>query len=151
VLGRAGFAIVAVGDALKGLLAVLLARYLGIQEWTMPLVILAVLAGHIWPAQLGFKGGKGVATLIGALLGYNYLIAVLIAGLFLVLFALFRSFTIAGLLALMLAPLGLLLWGQPLVAVAAAGAPVLLVLFAHRENIRKKLQGRAAASSQGAR
>jgi glycerol-3-phosphate acyltransferase PlsY len=151
VLGRAGFAIVAVGDALKGLLAVLFARYLGVQPWIMPLVILAVLAGHIWPVQLGFRGGKGAATLIGALLGYNYLIAALVAGMFLVLFLLFRSFTIAGLLALVLAPLVLLVWGQPLVVVVTVGGPVLLVLFAHRQNIRQKLQGRAAASSQGAR
>jgi glycerol-3-phosphate acyltransferase PlsY len=145
VLGRAGFALVAVGDALKGLLAILFARYLGVDSWGLVLVIVAVLAGHIWPAQLRFKGGKGAATLIGALVGYNYLIAVLIAGLFLILFALFRSFTVAGLLALLLAPLALIVFGQPLVAVAATAAPVLLVLLAHRENIREKLQGRAAS------
>src|SRR5947207_7623420 len=55
VLGRPGFAIVAVGDALKGLLAVLLARYLGVSGWALAAVLAAVLAGHIWPAQLGFK------------------------------------------------------------------------------------------------
>src|SRR5436190_20716417 len=49
VLGRAGFAIVAIGDALKGLLAVLIARYLGVGEWIGALVMLAVLAGQFWP------------------------------------------------------------------------------------------------------
>jgi len=146
VLGRVGFAIVAVGDALKGLLAVLFAHYLGVDEWAMALVMLAVLAGHIWPAQLGFRGGKGAATFIGALAGYNVMIALLTVGFFVLLFVLLRSFTLAGLLALVLTPFALLLLGQPQVDIVAVAAPVLLVIFAHRENLRTKLQGRAGAS-----
>lgn len=143
VLGRAGFAIVAAVDALKGLLAVLFARYLGVDEWTMLLVVLAVLAGHIWPVQLNFKGGKGAATFIGALAGYNVMIALLTVGVFLFLFVILRSFTLAGLLALVLAPFEMLLLGQPSVAIIVVALPVLLVIFAHRENLRTKLQGRA--------
>ena len=146
VLGRVGFAIVAVVDALKGLLTVLFARYLGVGEWTMALVILAVLAGHIWPAQLGFKGGKGAATFIGALAGYNVTIALLTVGFFVLLFVFLRSFTLAGLLALVLTPFAQLLLGQPLVDIVAVAAPMLLVIFVHRENLRTKLQGRAGAS-----
>jgi glycerol-3-phosphate acyltransferase PlsY len=146
VLGRAGFVIVAVVDALKGLLAVLFARYLGVGEWAMMLVILAVLAGHIWPAQLGFKGGKGAATFIGALAGYNVMIALLTVGVFVLLFVILRSFTLAGLLALVLAPFEMLLLGQPQVAIISVAVPVLVVIYAHRENLRTKLQGRAGVS-----
>jgi acyl phosphate:glycerol-3-phosphate acyltransferase len=146
VLGRFGFVIVAVGDALKGLLAVLFARALGVGEWTMALVVLAVLVGHIWPAQLGFKGGKGAATFIGALAGYNVTIALLTAGVFVLLFVLLRSFTLAGLLALVLTPVGMFLLGKPRFEIIAVAVPVLLVIFAHRENLRTKLQGRAGAS-----
>ena len=142
VLGRFGFVTVAVVDALKGLLAVLFARYLGVDEWAMLLVILAVLAGHIWPAQLSFKGGKGAATFIGALAGYNGMIALLTVGVFVLLFVLLRSFTLAGLLALVLAPFEMLLLGLPQVAIVVVAVPVLLVIFAHRENLRAKLQGR---------
>ncbi len=145
VLGRFGFAIVAVGDALKGLLAVLFARYLGAGEWTMALVILAVLAGHIWPAQLGFKGGKGAATFIGTLAGYNVMIALLTVGFFVLLFLILRSFTLAGLLALVLTPFALLL-GESQIDIVAVAGPVLLVIFAHRENLRAILQRRAGAS-----
>jgi len=145
VLGRFGFAIVAVGDALKGLLAVLFARYLGVGEWTMALVILAVLVGHIWPAQLGFKGGKGAATFIGALAGYNLMIALLTVGFFVLLFLILRSFTLAGLLALVLTPFALLL-GESQIDIVAVAGPVLLVIFAHRENLRAILQRRAGAS-----
>jgi acyl phosphate:glycerol-3-phosphate acyltransferase len=146
VLGRAGFAIVAIGDALKGLLAVLFARSLGVGEWTMALVLLAVLAGHMWPAQLGFQGGKGAATFIGALAGYNVMIALLTGGVFVLLFVLLRSFTLAGLLALVLTPFGMLLLGQLQFEIMVVAVLVLLVLFAHRENLRAKLQGRAGAS-----
>jgi glycerol-3-phosphate acyltransferase PlsY len=146
VLGRFGFVIVAVGDALKGLLAVLFARYLGVGEWTMALVMLAVLAGHIWPAQLRFRGGKGAATFIGALAGYNLSIALLTAGVFVLLFVLLRSFTLAGLLALVLTPFGMLLLGRPRFEIVTVALPVLLVLFAHRENIRTKLQSRSGGS-----
>ena len=151
VLGRSAFAIVAVGDALKGLIAVLFARYLGVGDWAIMLVILAVLAGHIWPAQLGFKGGKGAATLIGALAGYDVMIALLVVGIFVVLFVILRSFTLAGLLALVLAPFALLLLGRPQMDSVVVAVPVLLVIFAHRENLRTKLQGRAGASSPRAR
>jgi len=151
VLGRSAFAIVAVGDALKGLIAVLFARYLGVGAWAIMLVILAVLAGHIWPAQLGFKGGKGAATLIGALAGYNVMIALLVVGIFVVLFVILRSFTLAGLLALVLAPFALLLLGRPQMDSVVMAVPVLLVIFAHRENVRTKLQSRAGASSPRAR
>jgi glycerol-3-phosphate acyltransferase PlsY len=137
---------VAVVDALKGLLAVLFARYLGVGEWAMMLVILAVLAGHIWPAQLGFKGGKGAATFIGALAGYNVMIALLTVGVFVLLFVILRSFTLAGLLALVLAPLEMLLLGQPQVAIIGVAVPVLVVIYAHRENLSTKLQGHAGVS-----
>jgi glycerol-3-phosphate acyltransferase PlsY len=146
VLGRSGFVIVAVGDALKGLLAVLFARYLGVGQWAMMFVLLAVTAGHIWPAQLGFKGGKGAATLIGALAGYDVMIALLIVGMFVILFALLRSFTLAGMVALMLAPFALLVLGRPQADSLVVAAPVLLVIFAHRENLRAKLQGRAGGT-----
>jgi glycerol-3-phosphate acyltransferase PlsY len=146
VLGRTGFVLVAVGDALKGLLAVLFARWLGVGEWTMALVLLAVLAGHIWPAQLGFRGGKGAATFIGALAGYDLLAALLTVGLFVLLFVILRSFTLAGLLALVLTPFGMLVLGRSQFEVIAVAVPVLLVIFAHRENLRARLQGRAGAS-----
>jgi glycerol-3-phosphate acyltransferase PlsY len=146
VLGASGFALVSIGDALKGLLAVLFARAIGVDEWSLVAVILAVLAGHIWPAQLGFKGGKGFATLMGALLGYNFSVALLIAGLFLLLFAIMRSFTFAGLLAIALAPCALPLLGQSWGAIISAAVPIALVIFAHRTNLLSKLQGHAGAT-----
>lgn len=67
VLGRWGFAIVALLDSLRGLLAMALAAALGLQEWWLVLAGVAVLAGHLWPAQLGFRGGKGIAVGVGVI------------------------------------------------------------------------------------
>ena len=64
-------ALTLLGDALKGLVAVLLARWLqshfGLADEVVAAVAVAVLAGHMWPLFFGFKGGKGVATVISPL------------------------------------------------------------------------------------
>jgi len=65
---------------------------------------------------------------------------------FVILFALLRSFTLAGLLALVLTPFGMLIMGEPLFDIITVAILVLLVIFAHRENLRTILQGRAGAS-----
>src|SRR5574339_339768 len=68
VLGRPGFLFTLLLDLTKGCLAVWLAEYLRLRPTTAVLSMLAVVAGHIWPLQLRFRGGKGVATGLGALL-----------------------------------------------------------------------------------
>lgn len=71
VLGRAGFVGTFAGDALKGAAVIWAAKGLqadpGFPAWLAPLVV----AGHIWPVQLGFRGGKGLATALGAMLGLD--------------------------------------------------------------------------------
>ena len=69
VLGRGGFALVFALDAAKGLLAVLAARWLS--HDAAALCALAAVLGHAYPIQLGWRGGKGVATAIGALAGLD--------------------------------------------------------------------------------
>jgi glycerol-3-phosphate acyltransferase PlsY len=146
LLGPAGFAIVVAGDALKGVLAVVVARALGAQSWALVLAMLAVVAGHVWPAQLGFHGGKGAATMMGVLIGYDIVIALIVVGLFLVLFAISRSFTIGGLSALVLTPLALILLGHPLISVVAVLLLDVLVVLAHRSTIRAKLHRHPATT-----
>ena len=65
---RAG-ALVAAGDIGKGLVAVLFAQYLGAGLLVAFLSGMAAVAGHIWPVYIGFRGGQGVATMIGVFLG----------------------------------------------------------------------------------
>src|ERR1035437_3148096 len=60
-LGTWGFAVSFLGDILKGALAIKAAQLGGFPPLTQGLVMLAAIAGHNWPAQLGFRGGKGLA------------------------------------------------------------------------------------------
>jgi glycerol-3-phosphate acyltransferase PlsY len=68
ILGPAGFTIVALLDALRGFLAMSLAHSAGLSNWWLTAAGLAVTAGHLWPIQLRFHGGKGLAVASGVLL-----------------------------------------------------------------------------------
>jgi glycerol-3-phosphate acyltransferase PlsY len=111
--------------------------------------MLAVTAGHVWPAQLGFRGGKGVATSLGALLVYDYRLLLLIGGLGIVPLARWRNLTVAGMAAFGVAPLAVGFCRRFAVAdVWALAGLALLILIAHRRNIREEVarlwtQGRA--------
>lgn len=66
LLGRWGFVTVLALDALKGVAAVLIARALGLRDGWEFAAATAAIAGHIWPLQLGFRGGKGLGPMLGA-------------------------------------------------------------------------------------
>lgn len=135
ILGPPGFFLTVLGDFSKGALAVWLADYLKIKDVAVVLTMLAVVAGHIWPAQLWFRGGKGVATCLGALMVYHYVIALTFGGLFLVLFVVLRNFVLAGLAAFAIVPLALFGMDFSLNSVFGLSAMAVLILIAHRKNI----------------
>lgn len=135
LLGWRGFALTVLGDSGKGALAVWAARHFTTDDRLVVLAMLAVVAGHVWPAQLHFRGGKGMATSLGALLVYDYQLALAFALLFAGAFAALRKTVVPGLLALACLPLiSTFLARGPAEAVgitALAG----LVLIAHRKNL----------------
>ncbi len=135
VLGLPGFCLTVSCDFAKGMLAVWLAEYYQVNPTATVLTMLAVTTGHVWPAQLWFRGGKGVATSLGALLMFGYFIAMIFTGLFLALYAAVRNFVLAGLLGFALTPLALFLLDFPLTSVFGLSALALLILIAHRKNI----------------
>jgi len=139
LLGRPGFMLTVLLDFSKGVLAVWLADYFRLKPEPMMMTMLAVAAGHIWPMQLWFRGGKGVATSLGAILVFDYVIALVYAGLFLALFGLMRNFVLAGLLAFAITPLALFLAGFPLTSVFGLSALAVLILIAHRKNVREEM------------
>lgn len=150
LLGTRGFVLTFIGDAGKGLLAVWLARQLGGGQLLATAALTAVTAGHIWPLQLRFKGGKGFATFAGGLLLLDPLLLLLGLLLCALLYPLLRQTTITGLAALACTPLLLALvrlWeGAPFQGLEFAlyCLLVLLVLYAHRNNIRQELRKSAA-------
>lgn len=147
-VGPWGFAITLLGDAAKGALAVGLALHFHVSDEALVAAMAAVVAGHNWPVQLRFHGGKGVATSLGAILAFDPWVALLLALVFLVVFALLRSFTLSGLLAFALSPLAVFCCRLGNVSVAAVAFVAIAVLIAHRKNIRDEFAGWHSASSE---
>ena len=140
VLGRTGFALVFLADAAKGAAAVGGAAALGTGRPGMALAAVAVVAGHVFPAQLGFRGGKGASAALGALLVLDPRLAlggVLLAGLLL---PLLRHAVASSLVVYALLPAGALALGLPGPVVAAVLALSALLLFAHRRNLAEILR-----------
>lgn len=136
VLGRGGFAATLVGDLLKGVAAVMFGRWLGLESLALGATALLVVAGHNWPAPLGFRGGKGVAASCGALLALDLALAGVLVGIALVLLAAIRRFTLSGLAAYALAPAAALLLDRPPEFAALVGGLALLVLLPHQRELR---------------
>src|SRR5881296_2981108 len=105
LLGWTGFGVVVLGDSAKGAFAVWAAQHLTKEDWLVQLSLLAVVAGHAWPVQLRFRGGKGIATSLGGLLIYDYHLAVAYALLFGSAWAVLRKTVLPGLFAFACLPL----------------------------------------------
>ena len=138
-LGKGAFLVTLLLDALKGALAVWGGQALQLGENAMIATIAAVAIGHNWPLQLRFRGGKGVAVSLGALTAYEPGLLLVLLAIFLPLFVLVRSFTLAGLLAFSLAPLVVFLRNWPMMAVAALSVIAILLLIGHQRNIREEI------------
>jgi glycerol-3-phosphate acyltransferase PlsY len=140
-LGWRGFLITLAGDLGKGALAVWAAQRFGHGAGLGGIALVAVMAGHIWPVQLRLQGGKGVATFVGALMVYDFRLALALGLIFAGPFAVMRRTTLAAMLAFAVLPFAAM-WlarQQPLAAGLAQTLVIALgsamVLFAHRKNL----------------
>lgn len=139
--GRKAAIITLLGDMLKGLLPVLLARALGAPLEVLGLVGLAAFLGHLYPLFFGFRGGKGVATAIGVLLGIHWMLGAAYVGTWLLMAAVFRISSLSALLAAVLVPF-YSLWVPANAAVSVTIAVMsVMLIWRHRTNIQKIIAG----------
>lgn len=135
VLGWHLGVLVLAGDVMKGFLPVLLARYVTTSAVPVVLVGLAAIAGHNWSMFLKARGGKGVATGAGALLGMMPMILVVLVTAWAIVFAATAVVSIASITVTVLLPILALVTGQPSAYVGFALLAAAVVLWAHRTNM----------------
>ena len=134
-LGRSGYAITLALDIIRGLVAVGLAVLLSVDRWAVMITFLAVVCGHIWPIQLHFQGGKGVAITLGAMLIFDYRILVVLVASSAFLYLFTRRYIISGACGLLTMPLMAFILKYPTIEMIGVIMLVLIILYAHRKNI----------------
>lgn len=128
-------------DMAKGLGAVCLARLLVGAPLTVMLAGVAVIIGHNWPLYFGFRGGRGIATSIGVMLGISpqVILLALVAGLAVI--AATRYVSLGSIIGSLLVPVLMVAFRLPAAYVAFGLAIALLAVYRHRPNIRRLLSG----------
>lgn len=139
--GKKAAVITLLGDALKGLIPVLLAKFLAVEADLLAAVGLAAFLGHLYPIFFGFKGGKGVATALGVLTGFSPWVGLAVLSTWLLMAFLFRYSSLAALVAAALSPLYLWFIAHSEVLAGAGLAMALLLISRHRANIVRLIKG----------
>ncbi|MGH7384317.1 MAG: glycerol-3-phosphate 1-O-acyltransferase PlsY [Candidatus Rokuibacteriota bacterium] len=130
-----------VGDIVKGYLAVRAARAIGPDAWAAAGGAVAAMVGNCWPIFLAFRGGKGVATGLGAFLALIPWAVAPAAVLWLAVAAASRYVSMASVVACLSLPLGALLFGYPRHSIIAGAVAALIIVWRHRENIARLVSG----------
>ena len=155
VLGKGPGIVVLVADILKGLLAVVVVgRLLNLTELLVLILLsLSVVAGHNWPLFLKFKGGKGIATSLGVLIGLTIKIASIRPVLAITILTWILCFLVTGIVSLssMIAatilPLVIVFTNQPVEMVVLGIIFCIFVIFRHKSNIKRLLSGQESRVS----
>lgn len=139
--GKKAAALTLLGDMLKGLVAISLASMLTVDHATLALVGMAAFLGHLYPVFFGFRGGKGVATALGVLMGVSWMVGLGVIVTWLFMAKVFRYSSLAALTAAVLSPLYLWLARPSPALLAMSLLMSALLLWRHRSNIQRLLRG----------
>ncbi len=133
--------IVLVADMLKGFLPVFLAKLLGANTASLSFICLAAVLGHMFPIFFKFKGGKGVATALGAFLGFDWLLGAMVLATWLVVALITRYSSLASLVAIAFSPFYSLYVVNDMSAFLPLVLIVMAVFYKHHGNILRLTDG----------
>ncbi len=139
--GKKAAIITLIGDMLKGLIPVLLVQQFSSDLLLIALTGLFALLGHIFPLYYGFKGGKGVATYYGVLLGFSWLSGLIALGIWLLIAALLKISSLSALISIFSASFILFYSTESVELTTALVVMSMLVFWRHKKNITQLLQG----------
>ena len=141
IAGKKAAFLTLVGDCMKGLIPVMVARLLNADALVVALTAFAAFCGHCFPVFFAFRGGKGVATAIAATVGFNWIVGAVLIAIWLLFARVFKISSLAALVSFSALP-GLVYWREPdsRTAVVFAALSVILI-WRHRSNIQRLLSG----------
>ena len=141
--GKKVAAFVLIFDGLKGAMPVLLAHYFGLSLFELTIILLSAFLGHVFPIYYGFKGGKGVATYLGGLIGLNFFVGLTFSIIWLIVAKVIKVSSIAALTATLLSPIYFyFITTHDVKATLVIFLINLFIYFTHRENIRRIMNGK---------
>lgn len=139
--GKKAAAITLLGDMLKGLIPVYLAKASGLPAELVSITGLAAFMGHLYPILFGFKGGKGVATSVGVLLGYSWLLGLAFMVTWFLIYKLGKISSLSALVASILSPVFAWFIAGNEAFVIASVIMMIFLLWRHKRNIQRLLAG----------
>ena len=139
--GKKAAIITLLGDMLKGLIPVLIVIQLQIEPAGVALVGLFALLGHVFPVYYDFKGGKGVATYYGVVLGMNWLVGLIALAIWLGMAVIVKISSLSALVSIFFTPFILWYFSQSVELTSAVAIMSILVFWRHKTNIKSLLQG----------
>ena len=140
--GKKVAAFVLIFDGLKGAIPVMLAHYFGLNMFELTIILLSAFLGHVFPIYYGFKGGKGVATYLGGLIGLSFFVGLTFSIIWLIVAKVMKVSSIAAVTATLLSPIYFyFITTHDVRATMVIFLINLFIYFTHRENIRRIMNG----------
>ncbi len=139
--GKKAAIITLLGDLVKGLIPVYAAKLFGVPAEILALTGVAAFIGHLYPVFFGFEGGKGVATSVGVLLGFSWLLGFGFIGTWLAVYKLGKISSLSALIASVLSPIYAWFIVGDVKLVGASLVMMVLLVWRHQSNIQKLLAG----------
>lgn len=139
--GKVPAIITLLGDMLKGVIPVLIAKWLGFDAAMLAPVAFAAFIGHLFPVFFGFEGGKGVATALGCLFAISWPLGLCWLVTWMVLAILFRYSSLSSLIASIAAPFYTWYFTDDLILATTIAVMSLILIIRHRSNIVKLMAG----------
>jgi len=138
--GKKAAIITLLGDMLKGLLPVLAVQQLSADNIALAITGIAAFLGHLYPVYFRFKGGKGVATFYGVLLGINWMIGLAALAVWVLMILMFRISGLSALVSATSSPFIVWYLDGSEILIAAVSFMSILLIWRHRSNIKQMMQ-----------
>ena len=129
------------GDIIKGLIPILIAQQLGADETLQALAGLSTIVGHLFPIFFGFEGGKAIATSLGVLSGFAWLLGAVVLSTWLIVLAISRISSLAALISAALVPVYTMVLAPDPAYIAASFVIFISAVWRHTDNIKRLVKG----------